>query len=101
MAIEHRKSERSAPQGSQKGILCLCASHHYFTIDQVENVSPCGVGLIVSGLINRGDEVLLQFQHNMNSIPLSGYVVWSSSVGMKSTGTVKVPVSRLGIRLIN
>lgn len=101
MGIEHRKSERTTPHIIQKGMLYLCANHRYFTIDNIENFSTTGVGLTVSGLINRGDKVLLRFQQNINSTPVHGYVVWSNSVGMKSSGTVTVPVSRLGVKLMN
>ncbi|GAV21207.1 hypothetical protein MMIC_P2187 [Mariprofundus micogutta] len=98
---EKRRSDRNTPHEVQKGTLYLCADHRHFSVDNVDDFSPNGVGLTVCGLINSGDKVLLRLQHNRSFTPILGYVMWSSSIGMRSTGTIQMPVSRLGIRLIH
>jgi hypothetical protein len=99
LEIGQRKHERVASTDLQQGTVYLGGSQQHFKIQSVRDSSPFGLGLVVDGIINKGEKVRLRILHNNSLIQMHGYVAWSSPLETDPEIVGDQHFSRLGISL--
>jgi hypothetical protein len=75
---EKRKRQRLAVQPQKiPGELVLCVGDERFSICQVRDVSPFGLGVETNVMISNGVHAQLSYKNEITDIKVEGTVVWS------------------------
>lgn len=100
MTKEQRRAVRNIPLQHPKGKLYLYVDDQCHEVQAVHDVSPFGIGVRIGSAINKGNEVRLRYQYEVNDLQVHGTVIWSSVVEEKSGGREALRSYQAGIYLL-
>ena len=77
MDKDRRKSARQSIGEQPTATLSLTIDGHLVRILDIRDISPLGIGLVVSGRVNNGSKAMVRYKCGESRIEISGSIVWN------------------------